>query len=402
MSLNVGRRGRLYVVQEAGSLGGNGAGYGQVQDGASASNTLSAAARALRHVDFRFAYDPFDRVNSDEKKTSPGQVATFDRRAKATLNSLVALLRPSGTLNTTPECDPVLLAAFGAKTNVTLSTTIASGAAIGGCTLTSGAGLAVGDVLQIVVSAKLYARFITAVDTGTGVVTWAPNLPSAPAGGAVVKAGITYKLTTDLAISLAMLHCLPGFRRECRGIGLDKFSLAMDANLDPRFTVSGPAQKQLNDATAVADPATFTTVGGNPPSGIIGECYIANVLYLMKKASVEITNSLSVRNEEVGANTDSGEASEVYRSGRRSVDVALDAFVETAATLHDFAVAGTTKSFFKQNGRTNGNIVAVYCPKVYWRPPETDSPEGPSNWSFKGTALESADSMNDEAILGIV
>src|SRR5262245_10308207 len=125
MSLNIGRKGRLYVVEEAGTGGGNGAGYGQVQDGTNGSNTLSAAARGIRHTDFKATYDPFNRVNSPEKKTSPGQVVVFDRRVTAGLGSLAALLRPSGTLNTVPEGDPVFKAAFGSKTNITLSTTIA-------------------------------------------------------------------------------------------------------------------------------------------------------------------------------------------------------------------------------------------------------------------------------------
>jgi hypothetical protein len=108
-----------------------------------------------------------------------------------------------------------------------------------------------------------------------------------------------------------------------------------------------------------------------------------------------------VRNEEFGSNSDTGQASELFRDGRRSVAVSLDAFVETAASLHDFAVAGTKKSLFVQNGRTEGNIVAVYCPIVYWKVPDTDSPDTATNWSFKGTALESADGANDEYLLAI-
>jgi hypothetical protein len=60
MGLKIGRKGRLYVVKEAGTLGGNGAGYGQMQDGSSTSNTLSSAAKALRHIDFKFTDDPLN------------------------------------------------------------------------------------------------------------------------------------------------------------------------------------------------------------------------------------------------------------------------------------------------------------------------------------------------------
>lgn len=394
MALNIGRKGRLYVVKEAGTQGGNGAGYGQLQDGTNGSNTLSAAARAMRHLDFKATFDPFDRQNSQEKKTSPGHVYNFDRRTKAALGSLGALVRPSGVIGTIPESDPVFEAAFGSKTNPALSTTIASAPTTGGATLTSAGTLAKGDAVLLIVAGKKYVRFLTSV--AGAAVTWAPLLPGAPAGGSAVKSAITYKLTTDLAISLAFLHVLSGFRRELRGAGIDKFSLNFDANSEVQYSASGPAANQLSDAAAVADPGAFTQVGGNPPSGIIGDTLIGDVSYLIKKGGVDLNNGLAVRNEEWGSNADSGIASELYRQGRREISVNLDAYVETAASLYDLSKAGTNASFFNQAGRTEGNIVATYAPIVYWKPADTDSPEGPSNWSFKGMALESADGANDE------
>lgn len=381
MALQISRKGRVYTKAETT--------YGALA-------TL-AATNAMRHIDIKFDYDPYNRVNSPEKKTSPGQVTIFDRKMSAALSGLTGLVRPSAVLNTLPEADPVFKAAFGSITNVTLSTTIASAPAVGGCTLTSGAGLAVGDGLLLIdgTTALKHVRRITAVNTGTGVVTWAPNLPNAPAGGSAVKAGISYKLTTDLALSVMFLHVLPNFRRELRGVGIDKFSLAFDANEEPRFTASGPAQQQLSDAAAIADPVTFTTVGGNPPSGLVGDLFIGNTAYLFKKFEMELSNSLAVRNQEYGVNA----ASEVYRQGRRQVTCKLDAFAETAATLYDLAKAGTTAGLFKQTGRTEGNIVAVALPKVDWKVPDTSDGDSEAEWSFSGVALESADALNDEAYL---
>jgi hypothetical protein len=285
MSLNIGRKGRLYIVKEAGTLGGNGAGYAQKQDAASGSNTLSAAANAVRHIDFKFTFDPFGRVNSTEKKTSPGQVVTFDRRTVANMDTLSGLIRPSGVLNTLPEADKIFEAAFGSKSNVILATTINDAAATTtSATLTSVVGIVPGtSAVLITVAAKKYVRFVTNV-VGS-VATWAPALPAAPANGAAVKMGTVYKLTTDLSISLAALHVLSGFRRECRGIGIDKLNVTLDANAEPMFSASGPAAVEVNDATAVADPGTFTTVGSqNPPSGIVGDTLIADTSYLSKKS----------------------------------------------------------------------------------------------------------------------
>lgn len=242
-------------------------------------------------------------------------------------------------------------------------------------------------------------RFLTSV--AGAVVTWAPNLPSDPGPGAVVKSGITYKLSTDLALSIVLCHYLTGYARELRGLGIDKLNFTFDPNEEPRFVASGPAQKMLNDAATIAQPGSFTSVGGNPPSGIIGDCMIGNTAYLVKKSGVELTNGLMVRNGEYDTNG-TGFATEVYRSGRRAAMVSLEAFAETAATLHDLAMAGTVASFFKQTGRTEGNIVAIYCPKVNWSVPDTDTGDEAVNWSFKGTALETADGLNDEVRLALL
>ena len=382
MALNIGRRGRLYGKKEAG-------GYGTLQ-------TLNAA-NGLRHIDYNAMFDPKGRVNSPEKKDSPGTVNLFDRRVVAGLSSLTALIRPSGTLNTLPEGDFIFEAAFGAKTNVTLATTIAAGGA--GTTtadrLTSAAGLAVGD--GIVFTHQDGRRYVRVILTVEGAdITWAPALPTPLNDGQAAKGVITYKLTTDLAISVAFLHVLTGFRRELRGLGIDKLSMMFDANEEGRFTASGPAQQELSDAAAIADPGGFTSVGGHPPSGIVGELYINDAAYLFKKFDYEITNGIKVRNEEYG---NDGLASEVFRDGRRTLSCSLTAFVETAATLQALAKAGTNSSLFKQTGRTEGNTVGVWFPKVDWKVPETGTGDNALDWTFKGTPVETVDGGNDEVKL---
>jgi hypothetical protein len=379
MSLNIGRRGRLYGKKESA--------YGTLQ--------TILAANALRHIDFQANFDPFNRVNSPEKKDSPGTVNLFDRRTTAGLGSLVALARPSGTLNTVPEADFIYEAGFGSKHNVTLATTIAVGGAgtTTADTFTSATGLAVGDaVLFNHQDGKKYVRFLQTVDTGTGVATWAPALPSPLNDGQAAKGCLTYSLTTDLAISVMFLHVLTGFRREERGIGIDKLAFTFDANEEPRFTASGPGQQELSEAAAIADPGGFTSVGGNPPSGLVGDLYINDTAYLFKKLDFDITNALKVRNDEYGTSV----ATEVYREGRRVVSLSLAAFVETAATLQALAKAGTMASLMKQTGRTEGNIVAVYFPKIDWKVPDTSTGDNALDWTFKGTAIETADGGNDE------
>lgn len=376
MTIQTGRTGRVYAKVEAA--------YGVEE--------VLASANAVRHVNIGFTHSPFQRVNSPEKNPSPGLFTRFDRKPATGLETLVALLRPSGTLNTLPEVDPFLVGAFGSKTNVTLATTVASGPTTTGCTVASAGTLAVGDAVVLSVTGQAntpFVRFLTNV--AGAVLTWAPALPGAQTVGDAVKGCITWKLTPALATSLTIAHYLTAFKRALLGVGMDACALAFDANAEPQMTVSGPARDQLT-GTAQAQPGAFTTVGGNPPSGIIGETLIANTIYLMKSLNVSWTNSLTARNSEYGVRL----PTEMYRNGLREISLTLEAWAETEATLYDLTEAGTTASILNQTGRTQGNIVALYLPKVDWAPPAQDDPDTEVVWSFSGTALESTIGANDE------
>ena len=389
--LEIGRRGRIYVVSEAD--------YG-VHPG-------HASTDAVRHINFVPSYDPKGKVSTPEKKDSPGREVggRFDRRKVASW-TLEMLLRPSGTLNTAPEADKILLAAFGAKTNVILATTVSAGTgAVGGATLASAAGLAVGDCLSIVVGGVKYGRFITAVNTGTGVTTWAPNLPGIPADGAVVKAGITYKLTTALTKSLGICHYgkksdgTAGFKRQVNGCVVDRFALSLDANDEPRLSIGGGAKDQVTGASVAAVPAGFTSVGTQqPPSGLSGALYVNNAGYRAMKWSIEMTNAMSLRNDSFGYDS----AEEAYRSGYRSIACGLDARVDDEAAIYDNAESGTNVAMFTQSGLTEGNIIVVRAPQVEFKVPDTDDPDDAPSWPFKGMALESLDGMNDELFIGLL
>ncbi len=382
MALQIGRKGQLYLKKETA--------YGT-------SITL-AVTNALRHIDVGFGFDPFNRVTSPEKKQSPGPVNRFDRKKTADLSTLVALLRPSGALNTLAEIDPILEAAFGSVVNETLSTTVASAPTTTGATVASAGTLAVGDAVLLEVTGEddgPFVRFLTAVSTND--LTWAPALPGAQTTGDDVKGGVTYKLTTALAVSLTIAHYLDNFKRELLGAGVDELALTFDANEEGQLTASGPAKEQLTGTTQ-SQPAGFTTVGGNPPSGLIGDCLIGDTAYLVKSIEVSIANGLALRNQEYGVNG----ASELYRAGRREITVSLEAFAETEATLYDLAEAGTYASLFKQTGRTEGSIIGLYAPRVDWKVPETDDPDEEVSWSHTGMALETVDNLNDELRLALM
>ncbi|MCP4200648.1 MAG: hypothetical protein GY769_01780 [bacterium] len=385
MALSVGRKGQVYLKKEAA--------YG-------VEETLSVA-EALRHIEIGFGFDPFNRVTSPEKKQSPGPVNRFDRKKTAELANLIALLRPSGVLNTLPEAAPLLEAAFGSFTNETLATTVEAAPAptTTGATVLSAGTLVIGDAVLIEVTGQNKSPFVRILTGVAGAaLTWAPALPAAPATGDDLKGGITYKLTTDLAISLTIAHYLDAKKRELLGAGIDQCAMMFDANEEPRLTLAGPAKEQLSAAGVQSQPAGFTTVGGNPPSGIIGELYVDDTEHEFKSLEVALSNTIVVRNQEYGVNG----GTEIYRQARREITLALETFADDPAILYEEAVAGNNVSILKQTGKTEGNIVAIYAPRVEWKVPEQDDPDEEVNWSYSALALETADGENDELTLALM
>lgn len=362
-----------------------------------------AATNAVRHKSITFpGSDVKNKRMITERQQSPFALATqmTDQRATAGFN-YSGVLRPSGTLNTVPELDPFLECGFGAKINTTLATTIASGAAIGGATLTSGAGLAVGGALLITCpDGKKRVRIITAINTGTGVATWAPNLPAIPSVGAAVKSALVYKFTQQNLLSLSIAHYLKntdasaGLSRCLAGAIVDKLQMNFDANDDPMFTASGGG-KLLDASTAPAQPGGFTMVGSQPPSGITGELVVAGVVTKFMKAGFDLSNALKLRAESYGYSS----SEESYRAGRAEIGVDLQLRAETQ-TLYDLAVAGTTADILVQTGYVEGNIIAVRSPNVLFSVPDTDDPDdGEVSFPFKGKALETSDAAYDAMTL---
>lgn len=362
------------------------------------------SSHAMRHADLTIDYNPYNRVFLPEKKAGPGLHAIADRRGTAGF-SVRGLLRPSGTINTLPECSPILKNAFGSIVNTALSTTVASSGTTGGATLTSGTGGAVGaSILITCPDGKKRARFLTAINTGTGVCTWAPALPSGqqPANGAAIKLGATYKLTAALASSICLARYIPeadftaGMNEIVKGCMTDRLSLTFDHQAEPSFTAAGPAQ--LKDA-APSDPGS-TQVGTNPPTAMTAEALFGTQAINFKQIALEMTNAVEMRNDEIGFSY----PTQAYRMGDRALSFALDmaAEIDFKTAVYDAAMAGTLSTLFHQVGFTEGKIVAFYAPRVEAVPPTLEVPDGEVGWPIRGRVLESTEDGNDELLLGFL
>jgi len=376
----VGRFGRVYGAQEAA--------YG--------TSAVLAATDAVRHLNVKFGQNPRNRVNSPERNTHPSLINRFTRRKTADY-MLSGILYPSGTINTVPDLDFALKAVFGASTNVTLATTVAASPAPTATvfTVASVGTLAVGDaVLVNVTGGGLQVRWITAINTLA--LTVAPALSAAPTTGDTVKGCITYKLTTALLAtgSLNLARYLNGgISYEMNGCAPESLRLTFDANNEIIWELSGPAQKRTRPAQT--DPATFTTAGSQPPSGLTGYLRINATAEEFLTAAFEIKNNITLDNFAFGTS----QAQAMFRAKKREVTVNMTTMSSDDVTILDAAENTADTVALIQCGLTEGNIVAAYCPRLEIDTPDDSDAEETTQLAYRATAKGTAG--NDELYLAL-
>ena len=364
-----------------------------------------ASTNAFRHMSQKLSFNPRNLAKSPERHSTPDQRTLFTRRQTGSFD-VKAMLYPSGTLNTLPESDIVLRNAFGPPTNITLATTVASGAGVSGATVVSAVGLAIGQPVQIGVLGGLlpglYVRWLTGV-AGLAL-TWAPALPAACAVADTIKGCVGYAFQTALTKSLDIAHYpqspsagTPA--REALGCVIQKLSLMFDSNLEPMIQITGPSQGFAGVSptfTPQTKPAAFTTVGAESgiPSGLTGYFQHGATLFEIEKLQIDYELALDLQNTAFGTT----KAAAFYRKGVRSVTIKIDGKVSDDLTLWTPALASTSNPCMLQIGLTGGRIFAIYCPNlVFDSVPDIGDNDGDNDWSFTGQALAVAG--NDEAVI---
>jgi hypothetical protein len=379
---DIGRLGTLLVAEEA-TFG--------------VTPALSAAM-GMRHLEWSPTYNQQNRENSNEKKPTPGRKARFQRATTAG-GTLKAYLRPSGVVGTIPESHLVLKHGFGGAIVGTLNSTVASAASATVLTLQAGDGadITVGEFVAVRRAANSNipeVRMVTAVATDT--ITVSPALGGTPAAADTVKAGVTYRLTNDLAKSLSVVQYLTNLTRVTKGFVANEVGVSFDMNQEVTLEIKGPAATQ---GTPAASPG-FTTVGAqNPPSGLVGGLVINGTPYQFMKADVQIQNSY-----ELLRNYGSAIAESMVRNNFRDITFKLDARVNEDLSVYTLAENATQFELCLQTGHTEGNIVGVYAPaaEINGTPDLSDSDPGVLTYSFAGVLLESAATGNDELAIGLL
>ena len=360
-----------------------------------------AATDAFLHRQLRAGPGRWNRVPNPGRRTTPDVASVLDRRMSAEW-SLAAGWEPSGTLGTASDLQDILTALLGTKvaagsgTGVTTTVAASPTPTTTGVTVASATGLAVGDI--IVVTMPLGHREATRIKTiATNALTF-DALSAAPASGAAVVAGVTYKLATQTTVQSLGIAKKDTTNSTYEGVGgavVNEGQVVFDGNEEAQWTFSGPAARYY--VSGLTLPGSQTLSPSNPLSGIAaGNVYLDGTAFTVLRAALRVTNNWGLRIGELG----SAYATGAFRAGKRSVGLDLTYFFD-ATTLRDLALAKTASTVRAIIGSTNGKMLAFVAPQVEWEiedVPAGDS--GPKNASASGVCV--APSGNDEVFVAEV
>jgi hypothetical protein len=343
-----------------------------------------------------------NREPSPEKRGTPDRSQSLPRRQTAGWNLSSIMWEPSGTLGTISNVGKFLKAGMGSNHVLSLDTTVEANPAptTTGCTLTSAAGVAPGDlaVFNVGSGATLH-REVTKVATVVGAAITFDALSAAPAVPGKATVGITYSFSNTLTESLAIYkyYNAGNFKEAVYGCVVDKMVINIDGTKEVLLSLSGPGARYgtgVGGATVQAKPLTHVTVGA-PLGGMVGNFYVGGTAFLVSGLKATVDNQAVLRNKELGVAYASGIAG---RSGAREVGLEITCFLEDTNLIAK-AQAVTKGELRCIVGDTNGSMLLLVAPSVEFEIPEIPAGDnGPKEITIQGVGY--AVSGNDALVLG--
>lgn len=364
-----------------------------------------SATDGIRHLELSITAKN-NREPSPEKRGTPDVQQSLPRRPSQGFNLSSIMWEPSGSLGTVSDVGKFIKAGFGSSHVLSLATTVAAGSPTAtACDLTSAAGVAIGDIAVFTMADG--TREATRIKTVSAPAITYDALSAAPAVGAAVVVGITYKLTNNITESLAIYkyYNAGSFKQAVYGSVVDQITATFDGTREVMLQIQGPSGRYADSTTPnnptteappQAKPASHTTVGA-PASGMVGTFKVNGTAFPVISFQVSINNNLELRNKELGTRYASGIAG---RANLRKVMVRLTIYMENT-TVWAMAVgsAVTAQSAVLRSlvGNTNGSMVACVCPEVVFEIPEIGNEIGPKEITIEGEAY--AESGNDQVFM---
>jgi hypothetical protein len=360
-----------------------------------------AATDAIRHLELSVS-GKLNREPSPEKRGTPDEAQSLPRRFTAQWNLSNMLWEPSGTIGTPSNAAKFLKGAMGAEHDIAagLVTTVAAMPAPSatGCTLTSGAGLQVGDVMVFTTGAGA-KREVTRLKTVAGAAVTYDALTAAPDAPGAAVSGCNFSLANLVSDSFAIYkyYNAGNFKQAVYGAVADQFTVSFDGTKEVMLAIQGPAANYADSSTGggtvQAKPGAHTTVG-SPVGGMIGNFHVDGNVFLVIGAKFTVNNNLELRNKELGTSFASGIAG---RQNKRKINVQITCFLE------DTRLLGYARSVQKGVlrclvGNVNGGMLAAVAPSVEFEIPEIGNEIGPKEITIPGVCY--ATNGNDQLFLG--
>lgn len=363
------------------------------ESAATGGATLSATD-AIRHESLSVGSKK-NREPSSQKSGTPDVATSLPRKQTSSWNLSRVLWEPSGTLGTASNVAKFLKAGMGSQTAPNLATTVASGGSATGATLTSGTGLAVGDIVFVEVTAGNWEA--TRLKTVVGAAVTFDALTSTPANGQAVRSGVNFKLASNLADSLSIYkyYNAGNAKQAVFGAVVEQLQINIDEK-EVWLAFSGPAGRYADSSsgggTIQSKPASHTTVG-SPASGLVGSLQVDAAQFPIISMKVDVTNQLELRNREAFQLWATGIAG---RKTKRAIKLTITAYFEDL-TLLGKANSVTRAVIRSVVGSASGSQLGLVAPSVEFEIPEVGDDEGPKVLTFEGMAY--ATSGNDALCL---
>lgn len=339
-----------------------------------------------------------NREASPEKRGTPDHYQSLPGRQASQWNLSEIMWEPSAALGTASDVGKFIKAAFGSSHVLSLATTVSASPTptTTGCTLTSAAGVAVGDLIVFTMTGG--TRQVTSIKSVVGAAITYDVLTAAPPAGGAAVVGVTYKLTNTITESLALYKYYNGggFKQAVYGAVVDQLQIMFDGTKAVKLAMQGPAGDYgdtSGGAAVQAKPATHVTVGA-PASGMVGGFWVDGAAFAVTAVEASLNNQLVLRNKDLGTSKASGIGG---RNNIRDVNLKITFFMEDTNLLGkaNTVVKGVLRCLV---GDTNGAMVAMVCPSVEFEIPDVGSEIGLKELTVNAIAY--AVSGNDKIILG--
>lgn len=354
-----------------------------------------AATDAFRHQELVLDKKN-NREPSPEKRGTPDRSQSLPRPSESTWDLGAAFWEPSQTLGTQSYLSPFLKNGMGARTTPALATTVeaAPSPTTTGCTLTSAAGLAVGDTIVFTVASGA-RREITRIKTIAGAAITFDALSAAPDAPGAAVSGVNYALSSlhPTSLSIFKFHTAGGFKEAVSGAIVNRMQFTFDGGREVGIAMSGPAKDKTR--TGFSQPGAFTTVG-SPASGLVGNLYVDGTAFLVLSATVTVENNSDLRRGEIG--TGGLGTGIMHHVDFRNVTVSVSFYLEDT-NLIGKSEASTLAVLRLLVGDTNGKMVGAVLPAVEFEIPTIPATGGPKVVTIEGVAY-SGGSGNDQIFLG--